>query len=253
MDKYITVKGVKIRYNFDGIGPAMIMMHGWGCKASTLAILENVAVEQHTVYNLDLPGFGESEEPTEVWGIEEYTEMLEDFVKQLGIEKPILLGHSFGGRISILYASRNDVDKVVLVDAAGVKPKRTVKYYYKVYSFKMAKRLAYIFLNKDKAEKVINKWRGKAGSSDYSQASAKMRAIMSRIVNQDLCKFMPKIKAPTLLIWGENDKATPISDAKKMEKLIPDAGLVSFPGAGHYSFIDNPYQSCAVLRSFINK
>lgn len=253
MDKYITVKGVKIRYNFDGIGPAMIMMHGWGCKASTLAILEKVAVEQHTVYNLDLPGFGESEEPTEVWGIEEYTEMLEDFVKQLGIEKPILLGHSFGGRISILYASRNDVDKVVLVDAAGVKPKRTVKYYYKVYSFKMAKQLAYIFLNKDKAEKVINKWRGKAGSSDYSQASAKMRAIMSRIVNQDLCKFMPKIKAPTLLIWGENDKATPISDAKKMEKLIPDAGLVSFPGAGHYSFIDNPYQSCAVLRSFINK
>jgi len=180
--------------------------------------------------------------------------MLEDFVKQLGIEKPILLGHSFGGRISILYASRNEVDKVVLVDAAGVKPKRTVKYYYKVYSFKMAKRLAYIFLNKDKAEKVINKWRGKAGSSDYSQASAKMRAIMSRIVNQDLCKFMPKIKAPTLLIWGENDKATPISDAKKNgKKLIPDAGLVSFPGAGHYSFIDNPYQSCAVLRSFINK
>jgi pimeloyl-ACP methyl ester carboxylesterase len=253
MDKYITVKGVKIRYNFGGSGPAMIMMHGWGCKASTLAILEKVALEQHTVYNLDLPGFGDSEEPADIWGIEEYTEMLEGFVKQLAIERPILLGHSFGGRISILYASRNDVDKVVLVDSAGVKPKRSLKYYYKVYSFKTAKNLARLLLSKDKAEELINKWRGKAGSSDYSQASQKMRAIMSRVVNQDLCRYMPMIKAPTLLIWGENDTATPLSDAKTMERLIPDAGLVSFHGAGHYSFLDNPYQSCAVLRSFINK
>jgi pimeloyl-ACP methyl ester carboxylesterase len=179
--------------------------------------------------------------------------MLEDFVQQLDIQKPILLGHSFGGRISILYASRNEVDKIVLVDAAGVKPKRSLKYYYKVYTFKVFKRLAYTFLSKGKADKLVDKWRGKAGSSDYSQASSKMRAIMSRVVNQDLCEFMPKIKAPTLLIWGENDKATPLSDAKTMERLIPDAGLVSFPGAGHYSFLDNPYQSCAVLRSFINK
>lgn len=78
-----------------------------------------------------------------------------------------------------------------------------------------------------------------------------MRAIMSKVVNEDLCHLMPSIKAPTLLIWGENDTATPISDARKMEKLIPGAGLVSFPGCGHYSFLDNPVQFAAVLRSFL--
>ncbi|MDE7369928.1 MAG: alpha/beta hydrolase, partial [Muribaculaceae bacterium] len=87
--------------------------------------------------------------------------------------------------------------------------------------------------------------------SDYRNSSPKMRAIMSKVVNEDLCHLMPEISAPTLLIWGENDTATPLSDAKKMERLIPDAGLVSFPGCGHYSFLDNPGQFAAVLNSFL--
>ena len=80
-----------------------------------------------------------------------------------------------------------------------------------------------------------------------------MRAILSRVVNEDLKHLMPAIKCPTLLIWGEKDTATPIGDAKIMEKLIPDAGLVSFPNAGHYSFLDNAFQYQAVLRSFMKK
>ena len=78
-----------------------------------------------------------------------------------------------------------------------------------------------------------------------------MRRILSKVVNEDLTDKLQHIKAPTLLIWGENDSATPLYDAKKMERLIPDAGLVSFPGCGHYSFLDNPMQFAAVLRSFL--
>ena len=78
-----------------------------------------------------------------------------------------------------------------------------------------------------------------------------MRAILSKCVNEDLKHVMPLIKAPTLLIWGENDTATPLSDAKTMEKLIPDAGLVSFPGCGHYSFLDNPIGYKAVIKEFL--
>ena len=78
-----------------------------------------------------------------------------------------------------------------------------------------------------------------------------MRAILSKCVNEDLKHVMPLIKAPTLLIWGENDTATPLSDAKTMEKLIPDAGLVSFPGCGHYSFLDNPVGYKAVIKEFL--
>ncbi|MDE6704202.1 MAG: alpha/beta hydrolase [Muribaculaceae bacterium] len=254
MEKFLELdNGMRVKYDLIGDGPAIILMHGWGCQSSTLNSIANIAAEQHTVYNLDLPGFGKSDEPREVWGVDEYARMLEEFVSKLGIENPIVLGHSYGGRIGILYSSRNSVDKLILVDAAGIKPKRSLKYYFKVYSFKAGKHLTRLFLGKVKAEERIEAMRKKKGSSDYAGSSQMMRAVMSKSVNQDLKYAMPAIKAPTLLIWGENDTATPLRDAKIMEKLIPDAGLVSFLGCGHYSFLDNPHQFAAVLRSFINR
>lgn len=251
MDKKINISGIDLHYRVSGSGPALILMHGWGCNVDTVASIEKVAAESHTVYNIDLPGFGQSTEPQAVWGVEDYTRLIEEFARSLGIENPSLIGHSFGGRISILYGSRNKADKIVLVDAAGVKPKRPLKYYIKVYSFKTGKWLAKTFMSKHKAEQFIEKMRGGRGSSDYAQATPKMRAILSKCVNEDLKAVMPSIKAPTLLIWGENDTATPLSDAKTMEKLIPGAGLVSFPGCSHYSFLDNPRQFAAVLDSFL--
>lgn len=251
MDKKINISGIELHYRVSGSGPALILMHGWGCNVDTVASIEKVAAESHTVYNIDLPGFGQSTEPQAVWGVEDYTRLIEEFARSLGIENPSLIGHSFGGRISILYGSRNKADKIVLVDAAGVKPKRPLKYYIKVYSFKTGKWLAKTFMPKHKAEQFIEKMRGGRGSSDYAQATPKMRAILSKCVNEDLKAVMPSIKAPTLLIWGENDTATPLSDAKTMEKLIPGAGLVSFPGCSHYSFLDNPRQFAAVLDSFL--
>ena len=254
MEKFLELtNGMRIKYDIIGAGPAMILMHGWGCQSATLNSIASIAAEQHTVYNLDLPGFGKSDEPREVWGVDEYVGMLEEFVSKLGISKPIILGHSYGGRIGILYSSKNEVDKLILVDAAGIKPRRSLKYYFKVYSFKTGKVLTRLLLGKAKAAERIEAMRKKKGSSDYANSSPVMRAVMSKSVNQDLKHAMPAIKAPTLLIWGENDTATPLADAKIMESLIPDAGLVSFPGCGHYSFLDNPYQFAAVLRSFINR
>lgn len=245
------IQGIKLNYTVSGQGPDMILMHGWGCQASTLASIEKVASETHTVYNIDFPGFGSSQEPPTVWGVEDYARMLREFIEKTGIKNPVLLGHSFGGRVAIVYASQYPVDKLILVDAAGVKPRRSLKYYLKVYSFKTMKRLAPLVLGKKKAAEYIERQRAKRGSSDYSTSSPMMRAVMSRVVNEDLRHLMPKIKAPTLLVWGENDTATPMRDAHIMEKLIPGAGLVSFPGCGHYSFLDNPVQFAAVLRSFL--
>lgn len=203
--------------------------------------------------NVDFAGFGQSEEPTEVWGVEEYTRTVEAIAKAEGVESPVLVGHSFGGRVSIVYASRNKTQKVILVDAAGVKPKRSLTYYRKVYTFKLLKWLAPILLGKERAQQLIEKRRAKAGSSDYNNASPRMRAIVSKVVNEDLCHLMPKISAPTLLFWGENDTATPLADAKRMEKLIPDAGLVTVTGAGHYSFLENTLLFLRVVESFLSK
>ena len=253
MEKNIKINGLNFHYTVEGSGSPVILMHGWGCNLTTLASVEKVAVENHTVYNVDFPGFGQSQEPSEVWGVEEYTQLIEELVKVENIENPILLGHSFGGRVGILYSSRNQVKKLILVDAAGVKPRRSLKYYLKVYSFKISKRLMPLIYGKEGAQKRIEEARAKRGSSDYNNATPMMRAILSKVVNEDLKYCMPQIKAPTLLIWGENDTATPLRDAQTMEKLIPDAGLVSFPGCGHYSFLDNPIQFAAVLRSFLKE
>ena len=100
---------------------------------------------------------------------------------------------------------------------------------------------------------MIQARRAKAGSSDYNQASPMMRRVLSKVVNEDLCHLMPKITAPTLLFWGENDTATPLADAKKMEKLIPDAGLVTVAGAGHFSFLENTPLFLRVAESFLQK
>ena len=252
MDKSINIGSTRLFFTVEGEGLPVILMHGWGCNHSTLTSIEQQLSRGFKVYNVDFPGFGNSDEPTSVWGVEEYTRLIEDFARQEHIENPILLGHSFGGRVGILFASRNKVRKLILVDAAGVKPRRSLRYYYKVYSYKAVKRLLLFFLGKQRGEAALNRYRAKVGSSDYSSASPMMRAILSKVVNEDLTGVMPGISCPTLLIWGANDTATPLSDAKTMEKLIPDAGLVSFDGVGHYSFLENPFQFAAVLKSFLS-
>lgn len=254
MERNLQISGVELHYRQtgDGGGHPVILMHGWGCDMNALSLFERVGAEHHTVYNLDLPGFGQTSEPPTPWGIEEYTRMLEEFVRVLGLKDPIILGHSFGGRVAILYASRNPVFKLVLVDAAGVKPKRSLKYYLKVYSYKLARRVYPVLVGREKADRIISEMRSRRGSYDYNSCSPMMRKVMVNVVNSDLRRFMPHIKAPTLLIWGEADTATPMRDARIMKKLIPDVGLVSFPGAGHFSFVDNPYQSAAAFRRFIH-
>lgn len=253
MEKDIEFDGQRLHYDVSGQGNPLILMHGWGCDHTTVDSIARIAAQTHTVYNLDMPGFGKSPEPTTIWGVEDYTRLVERFIESLGLKRPMLVGHSFGGRVSILLSSRHsDIDAVVLVDAAGIKPKRSMSYYWKVYSFKTAKWLVNTFLPKESAERIIDNMRKARGSSDYSSASAKMRAIMSRVVNEDLTDRLPMIQAPTLLVWGTDDTATPIADAKKMERLIPGAALVSFEGCGHYSFLDNPLQFAAVMSSFLH-
>jgi pimeloyl-ACP methyl ester carboxylesterase len=201
---------------------------------------------------VDFAGFGASNEPHEVWGVEEYTRSIEALLASLSVTRPTLCGHSFGGRVSILYASRNEVARVVLTDAAGVKPKRSLNYYRKVYTFKLLKSTLPLLIGKQKASMLIEQRRAKGGSSDYNRATPMMRAILSKCVNEDLCRVMPKVSAPVLLFWGDRDTATPLSDAHKMERLMPNAGLVVAQGAGHFAMLEQPALWEATLKSFLN-
>lgn len=255
---HITLRGLKVHYTVQGAGPDLVLMHGWGCNSSTVASIAAVAAESHTVYSLDLPGFGLrgvvevlSEEPREVWGTMDYAQLLADFIAALNLQAPALIGHSYGGRVAIAYAAVHPVAKLVLVDSAGLRRKLSLWRRVKVRAFKCAKWLAPRLCGQKLGQRFIDWWRGKGGSADYNSSSPMMRQVMAKSINEDLRHLLPKISAPTLLVWGTADEATPLSDAKTMETLIPDAGLVEIPGCGHYSYLENPVLFGAVLRSFL--
>lgn len=255
MEKEIEIDGLKLVYEETGSekGLPVILLHGWGCNKSTVRSIAACLEDQMKVYNLDLPGHGKSEEPSEVWGTKDFADLVLKFIEKLNIVNPSIIGHSFGGRTSIAAVANTTADKfwkMVLIDSAGIKPKRSLKYYYKVYTYKALKKVALFFYGEERAREFLERKISKRGSADYQAASPKMRAIMSKCVNEDLKKELCKIQTPTLLVWGDNDTATPLRDAKVMEKLIPDAGLVSFAGCGHYSFLDNPGGFRAVMREF---
>ncbi len=258
MDKRLTTHGITLHYTDTGEGErTVILMHGWGCSCTTVESIRALLAPTHRVITVDLPGHGSSTEPPErpdrtPWGIEEFTSVIEELSHHENISTPILIGHSFGGRISILYASRNNTDRVVLIDSAGIKPDRPLRYYLKVYSFKLTKWALLTFLGKQRGQARVDALKARRGSADYRQASPMMRRIMVKCVNEDLRHVMPLIKAPTLLMWGENDTATPLDDAKKMNALIPDSGLVTFARCGHYCFLDNPGAFATVLNKFVN-
>ena len=253
MEKDIIIDSQRVHYEETGPenGKQVLLMHGWGCNHSTVKWIADSLNDKMHVFNVDLPGHGASPDPESAWGVGDFTTLMEKFCNDLNIKDPVLIGHSFGGRVSIMMGARNPISRIVLVDAAGIPPKRPLKYYLKVYSFKTAKKVFPLIFGKKMGGKMIDKWRGKAGSADYNNSSPMMRSVMSRCVNEDLTGYLPQIKASTLLLWGEQDKATPLSDAKLMEKMIPDAGLVSWPDCGHYSFLDNPHGFRAVLRKFL--
>lgn len=252
MDARFTYNNIELAYTIEGEGDTIVLLHGWGCDHTIWQATTEMLKEHYRVIAVDFAGFGQSNEPQEVWGVEEYTQSIEALLSSLGVVRPTLVGHSFGGRVSILYASRNEVARVVLTDAAGVKPKRSLNYYRKVYTFKLMKRALPILIGKQKAAMLIEQRRSKAGSSDYNRATPMMRAILSKCVNEDLTKYMPKVAAPVLLFWGDKDTATPLADAHKMERLMPNAGLVIAYGAGHFAMLEQPALWMASLKSFLN-
>ena len=242
----ITIGGRKVRYIDEGEGPEILLLHGWAAPAETYRLIIDHLKSRCRVVAPDLPGFGGSEEPDTPWSADDYADFVLRFAQAAKLSSPVLIGHSNGGRIIIKLMNREGlpfaVPKIVLMDSAGIKAKHGPGYYIKVYSYKAAKHLL---------PSLAEKMRGKAGSADYNNASPLMRQTMVRLLNEDLTPLLSGIRVPTLLIWGENDTATPLSDGQTMEKEIPDAGLVVLKGAGHFAFAERWGQCSRVLDSFI--
>lgn len=250
-----TVNGLNINYVEKGEGDLVVLLHGWGSNIKLFANLVDLLSSKYKVVAMDMPGFGESDEPREVWDVGSYVQFVIDFIKDYNVDKVVLLGHSFGGRVIIKMHSLKElpfkVEKAILVDSAGIMPPKSNKKSWRTRYYKMGKAFLSTKLMTKLAPDALENFRKKMGSADYAAASPMMRQVMVKVVNEDLEPYLPNIKCPTLLIWGTNDTATPLSDGEKMEKLIPDAGLVKLENAGHYSFLEQQFLFNRVMSSFM--
>ncbi len=249
------INGLHIHYQEEGEGIPLLLLHGWGCNLGHMDTLKNHFKASYRVIAIDIPGFGESNEPPSVWGTKDTADCIAAFLQKLGVQKPVMVGHSNGGRIAIDLAARGLCRRLILLDSAGIKPKRSLEYYCKVYSYKAMKKCLDLPGLNHKKEEILEKRRKRAGSADYQAASPRMRQILSKVVNEDLRPLLAKITVPTLLVWGGKDTATPVEDGREMEAILKkagaDAALVVFDGAGHYAFLEENVRFLRVMEAFL--
>ena len=249
------IDGLNINYIKQGNGKNVLILPGWGTTINTYMSMINEISTYATVYCLDMPGFGESDEPKQRWNLDEFIDFVIKFIKSQDIKELELIGHSNGGRIIIKLISKKldfKVNKIILMGSAGIVHKKSFSQKAKIRSFKIGKKILGCKLIKVIFPNALDKFKNKFGSADYKNASPIMKACMVSLINEDLKEYLPNIKVPTLLIWGEKDTATPIEDAVLMEKTIPNAGLVKVENCSHYVFLEKPAYVNLIIKTFLN-
>lgn len=249
----VTIENMNINYICEGEGENILVLHGWGANIDTIMPIVNLLKDHFKVYALDLPGFGKSDKPEIPFNSQDYSRIVKKFMDLMEIKKATLIGHSFGGKVSIILAVNHPerVERLVLIDSAGIPPKRSIKYYLKVYSFKILKFIYKLVFAWNKKEEKMEAFYRRFGSADYRNADGVMRKTLVKVVNEDLRPILKKVSCPALLIWGDKDEDTPIYMGKIMEKEIPDSSLVVLERAGHYSYLDDYFKFAAVLNAFL--
>ncbi len=236
----IKVQNVNINYIQYGKGKDILLLHGWGQNIEMMKPLGDNFADKYRITILDFPGFGRSEEPKESWDIEKYNSMLEEFVKKVGVKKPIVIGHSFGGRVAIRFSARNPIEKLVLFGSPCIRIEENLS-----LTVKFLKKLKTLPGMNDIGEYM----KQYIGSRDYKAASPIMRQTLVDVVNEDLSKYAREIEEPTLLIWGDHDTEAPVNEAKELEKIMIDAALILLPGT-HYAYLENLPRVVSILDNF---
>ena len=225
----------------DASGEPIVFLHGWGSRAELFSGLIELAAKKYRVLAPDMPGFGDTPEPPEPWDVGRYADFVLEMLGPYSPKRVILVGHSFGGRVILKLTERElpfEISKIILIDSAGIKPKKSLRQRASLILYKCGRRIMSLPPLKRLFPDAVEKMRKKRGSADYNAASETMRKTLVNVVNEDLRHTLPGVKAPTLLIWGTADTATPLSDAELMEKLIPDAGLVKIEARVAASFLN---------------
>lgn len=239
----ININNVNVNYIQYGEGKDVLLLHGWGQNIQMMRPIGDNLCSNHRITIIDFPGFGESDEPSTPWTIDDYSLLIENLVKALNIRKPIVMGHSFGGRVAIHFSANNPIEKLVLFGSPCIRENKKLP-----LSTRILKKLKTL-PGMDKLGEEMKKY---IGSRDYKAASPIMRQTLVNVINEDLSSYARKIEEPTLLIWGEADTEAPVDDARELEKIMTDAALIILPGT-HYAYLENLGQVINILNSFLKE
>lgn len=240
---YKHIKGIDINYiDYGGSENTIVLLHGWGQNIEMMKPVGDKLKKNNRIIIVDLPGFGNTLEPSTIWTMYDYADCIKELLDSLDVKNPIMIGHSFGGKISLIYASKYNVKKLILFGSPFKKEIKELSTKTKI-------------LKSLKKVPGLNKLEGFAkrhiGSRDYKEASDFMRKILVEHVNLDITEDVKKIKCPTLIIWGTMDNEVPIERAFELEKLIDDSAVIPYEGCTHYAYLERLNQTVNIIKSFI--
>jgi pimeloyl-ACP methyl ester carboxylesterase len=230
----------------------IVMLHGWGASSGLMwGAAEALARLGWQCYIPDLPGFGGSAPPSSPWGVEEYAQFVSSYLDAVGVERAHLIGHSFGGRLSIFLGATEAtrVEKVVLCNSAGIRKPPSGGLRLRLY--KSARTALQRIGANQLATTLQTAYNSRYGSPDFQSASGVMRETLVKVVSQDLSDVALRLNRQTLMFWGDQDADTPLWMGQRLEKLIPDAGLIVFEGAGHYSYLERQGEFVQIVDHFL--
>ncbi len=240
-----TINGLRVAQTIlqpsSALHQPILMLHGWGADRSLmLPLAEKLAPLGYPLYIPDLPGFGESDPPPQAWTVSDYAQFTLAYMNAHDLKRVFLFGHSFGGRISLYLGAEQParVIKLALANSAGVPPKRSLAAQMRLNVYKGVRGGLYRIGARGVADGLRAWYTRRYGSADFRAVDGVMRETLVQVVSENMLPYARRVRASTLLFWGENDEDTPLWMGQTLERTIPDAGLITFPNVGHYSYLE---------------
>jgi len=245
---------MKLTYSIKGRGRDLVLLHGWGGSSKTIEPLANSLSDRgFRVISIDWPGSLETPIPKDSLYLKDYANLLIETIVELKLVDPVFVGHSFGGKVILKTALMYPgvFKKMVLIAASGIKPNNSLKKaVFKKISTGAKKITALPVLNKVEDKLRYSYYKYIVREMDYYR-SEKLRETFKNILDESLDEEINKIKVDTLIIWGDNDRMTPLWMGEKIKKLITNSEIKIFRGFGHGLPLVNPDDVAQSISNFI--